>query len=122
MKCGSSGRYAKYAKYATCPWHVTSGILDACKIELPHTCEQFWQQVTGMNTTDAVEGPQKLEMGKMDGSHTNNNCGDALREKFLEAGAYSMGSKRDRRSSSREEYLITLCRAAAAKAHVYPYE
>ena len=72
-----------------------------------------------MNAANPVHMLQRMEVGKMSGSDSNDSCGDARREKFFEAGASTMSSKRGRRSKyTAEEDLIIFREVAATKAHI----
>ena len=76
--------------------------------------------MTLANTAEAVEAPQIMEVGKTCGNE-NRELWRAWREKSLEAGASSVGSKRGHRSKYIvEEDVIILREGAAAKGHIHP--
>ena len=71
-----------------------------------------------MNTANPVQIPQRMEVGKMGGSGSNDSCGDARREKCFDAGDSYMISKRGRQSKHIvEENLIILREIAYEGTH-----
>ena len=91
-------------------------------MNLRHTANDFCSSMARMNTANPAQTPQRMEVGKMGGSDSNDSCGDARREKCFEAGASAMSGKRGRRSKyTAEEDLIILREVAATKAHIAPY-
>ena len=64
---------------------------------LRHTVNDFCSSMARMNAANPAQTLQRIEVGKMGGSDSNDSCGDAQHEKCFEAGASAMSGKRGRR-------------------------
>ena len=91
-------------------------------MDLRHTVNDSCSSMARMNTANPVQTLQRIEVGEMSGSDSNDSCGEVRREKCFDAGESAMSSKRERRSKyTAEKYIAIFREVTVTKAHIAPY-